>query len=131
MPKILASSFSSEATGLFIDGFLNYRALQMTMPVTTKYLLPDDVQSAELLDKESYTNWTAKAGWSIGLGLATGGLGLVAGALMGGNNQDKIVRLGFADGQWIVTQLKKSQFRKLPMSLQSQMQAGKYGPPGT
>lgn len=87
----------------------------------------DRVTSIESLDEERYSNWAAKAGWGLGIGVLTGGLGLIAGAAIAGNNRDQVVRLILDDGEWIVVTLKRKQVKKLPKHLAEQLTVSKYG----
>ncbi|WP_324751474.1 hypothetical protein [Roseovarius sp. Pro17] len=50
---------------------------------STKYF-PDDIETMRQMDEETYRSAGGAAGWAIAGGVLTGGLGLLAGAAIGG-----------------------------------------------
>ena len=47
--------------------------------------------SAEIVDENNYKAVMGTVGWAVAGGLATGGIGLIAGALLGGNKKKRFV----------------------------------------
>lgn len=116
--KVLASSMEQPGLCLFDKG---WTGLYKGLFIGGKTYKWDDVRKVSLLDEEQYKNWAAKAGWGIGLGLATGGVGLIAGALISGNNKDRIVKFDLAEDMWIVAVVKRKDFRLCPQNIQNAM----------
>ncbi len=61
--------------------------------------LKEETESIELLDEEKYNKLARKAGWAIAGGIATGGVGLVAGALFGGRKKTMTFACELKDGR--------------------------------
>ena len=53
---------------------------------STKYF-PDDIETMRQMDEETYRSAGGAAGWAITGGVLTGGLGLLAGAAIGGRRR--------------------------------------------
>ena len=68
---------------------------------------PEDIESAEEIDEETYRSAGATAGWAIAGGLLTGGIGLIAGAAIGARRRKNAIYLvKFKDGQFVAFQQK-------------------------
>jgi hypothetical protein len=59
---------------------------------STKYF-PDDIETIQRMDEETYRSAGGAAGWAITGGVLTGGLGLLAGAAIGGRRRQNATYL--------------------------------------
>ncbi|NRP11576.1 hypothetical protein XMM379_002515 [Aliiroseovarius sp. xm-m-379] len=83
----------------FIDCYKGFRTI-------TYY--PDDIETIMELDEENYRSAGGAAAFAIAGGVLTGGLGLIAGAAVGGRRRKNVVFAAkFKDGNFVVFQEKK------------------------
>ncbi|GAB5454333.1 MAG: hypothetical protein Hens2KO_05620 [Henriciella sp.] len=116
--KVLASSRDREPRCVFAKDFWgNYKGIQIDF---ADYEW-DRIKGITLLDEEQYNNWAAKAGWGLSLGLLTGGVGLIAGALVAGNRKDRIVKFDLPHNLWVIAVVKRKDFRLCPKRIQSRI----------
>ena len=57
------------------------------------------IEHVEKLDSQAKTNWGRKAAVGVTAGVLTGGIGLVAGGLLAGNNKEMVLLIKFPDGK--------------------------------
>lgn len=63
-----------------------------------------DIETAEIITEDNKVNFMGAAGWGIVGGLLTGGIGLLAGAILGGRGKETYCAVRFKDGsQFIVS----------------------------
>lgn len=63
-----------------------------------------EVDKAEIITEDNKVNFLGAAGWGIVGGLLTGGVGLLAGAILGGRGKETFCAIRFKDGsQFIVS----------------------------
>lgn len=60
--------------------------------------LKSEVERVELVTEENKVNFVGAAGWGIVGGLLTGGIGLLAGALLGGRGKKVFAAMKWKDG---------------------------------
>lgn len=71
---------------------------------STKYL-PEDIETMQQMDEETYRSAGGAAGWGIAGGVLTGGLGLLAGAAIGGRRRHQAIYLiRMRDGKHVAFQ---------------------------
>jgi hypothetical protein len=61
-----------------------------------------EIESAEIITEDNKVNFMGAAGWGIVGGLLTGGVGLLAGAVLGGRGKETYCALRFKDGSQFV-----------------------------
>lgn len=63
-----------------------------------------DLESCEIVTDENKVNFTGALGWGAVGGVLTGGIGLLAGALLGGRGKQTVCAVRFSDGtQFLVS----------------------------
>lgn len=73
-----------------------------------------NIESIEQVDEEKTTDIKSAVGWGIVGGLATGGIGLLAGALIAGRNKKYVTfEIRFKDGTYFICQCRKHEYAKL------------------
>ena len=74
---------------------------------------PKHIVSVEQVDKNNHTSILGKAGWGAVGAVALGPLGLIAGALGGGNRSTTIVAIEFVDGKRALLQGKSKEMTQV------------------
>lgn len=97
--KVIAGDFDNERGAQFANGdFMLYKkgsgifSLREQVPVSA-------VESIELATEESVKKMAGAIGWGIVGGLLTGGIGLAAGLLAGGNKKEVVFICKLKDGR--------------------------------
>ncbi|MGX1196347.1 hypothetical protein [Parvibaculum sp. MBR-TMA-1.3b-4.2] len=72
-----------------------------------------DIETAELVTQENQTSIAGKMGWGAAGAVALGPVGLLAGAIMGGNRNSAVVAVKFKDGRKVLLQGKSKEVMPL------------------
>lgn len=62
------------------------------------FLIASQIEKAEIITEDNKVNFVGAAGWGIVGGVLTGGLGFLAGAVLGGRGKETYCAVRFADG---------------------------------
>lgn len=71
------------------------------------------LETAEIVTEENKVNFTGALGWGAVGGILTGGIGLLAGALLGGRGKSTVCALKFKDGSQFLVSGKPKDIAKL------------------
>ena len=66
------------------------------------FLVTAKLEKAEIITEDNKVNFIGAAGWGIVGGVLTGGLGFLAGAVLGGRGKETFAALKFSDGTELV-----------------------------
>lgn len=106
MLKILAGDWSAgKYVAVSSPIFGGPKTLLMPKGVFThERISVEDVESAEILTQENYSSAAGKVGWGAAGAVALGPIGLLAGAIIGGNRNAITVIVRFKDGRSVMIQ---------------------------
>jgi hypothetical protein len=77
------------------------------------FLIAATIEKAEIITEDNKVNFIGAAGWGVVGGVLTGGLGFLAGALLGGRGKETFCALKFSDGTQMVVSGKPKDVVKL------------------
>lgn len=66
------------------------------------FVITTEIETAEIITEDNKVNFMGAAGWGIVGGLLTGGVGLLAGAILGGRGKETFCAVRFKDGTQLV-----------------------------
>lgn len=66
------------------------------------FIVASEIEKAEIITEDNKVNFVGAAGWGIVGGVLTGGLGFLAGALLGGRGKETFCAVRFKDGTQMI-----------------------------
>lgn len=79
-------------------------------------ITPDMVRSIEIASEDNFKKWGNAAGWGLVGGLATGGIGLAAGLLFGGNKKTVMFVCQLTDGRKFMGKTSRGHYQKITVA---------------
>ena len=112
MFKILGGDFPSFA------GFVSIRGQDLLKWGfgDKKYELNGNIESVEVITEENKKKFAGSAGWGLAGGLLLGPLGLLAGALAGGNKKEIAFAVYLKDGRKFMAKADPKTYQKIMVS---------------
>lgn len=107
--ELLAGDWDSKKTAQFVVG-------KFIMPSDSfkgEAISLDQVESIEIATEDNSKKWGNAAGWGLAAGLATGGIGLVAGLLLGGNKKTVVFICQLKDGRKFMGRADRNHYQKM------------------
>lgn len=104
--KILAGDWSTDLKVKLVENGGRMQQLRLGSFGFMVIIKPEDIESVTEITAENHNSVLGKLGWGTVGAVAMGPLGLLAGAVFGGQRQSKVIAMTFTSGKKIMLQVK-------------------------